>query len=57
MNKYEVYVHLKNWGADCYCVNADDEAEAKMRAVQRVLCETAYTIEEIEVLQVIRIRG
>lgn len=54
MNNYEVYVFLKNWGAGCYCVNADDEAEAKMKAVQRVLCETDYTIEEF---QVIKVRG
>ena len=55
MTQWEVYIYIKGFGADCYTVNAEDEAEAKAKAVQRVLCETDYTIEDFEVTGTLQI--
>lgn len=53
MTQWEVYIYIKSLGADCYTVNAEDEAEAK--AVQRVLCETDYTTEDFVVTGTLQI--
>ena len=57
MTQWEVYIYIKGFGADYYTVNAEDEAEAKTKAVQRVLCETDYTVEDFVVTGTLRIRG
>ena len=57
MTQWEVYIYIKGFGADYYTVNAEDEAEAKAKAVQRVLCETDYTVEDFVVTGTLRIRG
>lgn len=54
MTQWEVYIYIKGFGADCYRVNAEDEAEAKAKAVQRVLCETDYTTEDFVITGVLQ---
>lgn len=56
MTQWEVYIYIKGYGSDCYLVGAEDEAEAKTKAVQRVLCETSCTMDDFEVMAAIRVR-
>ena len=55
MKQWEVYIYIKGLGADCYVVNAEDEAEAKAKAVQRVLCETDYAMKDFTVTGTLQI--
>lgn len=55
MSQWEVYIYIKGFGADCYTVNAEDIEEANMKAVQRVLCETDYTLADFEVIATVGI--
>ena len=55
MAQWEVYIYIKGFGADYYLVIAEDEEEAKTKAVQRVLCETDYTIEDFVITGILQI--